>query len=127
MLLNLLLMVNKSNFSSQGTSLINADIAGLLWTKLEPYYQDTPYSGDNETLVAQLWHDINIDDGVIALADDYVLEKGILPAQRFPWDHGKAIYIVHGYHNLHCLVRDTPLSFPQAVLKEHLRRSSTFR
>lgn len=70
----------------------------------EPYYKETPYSdNENASLTASLWHDIDIDSGVITLSDDYVASKGLLPAQRFPWDATKGIYIVHGYHNLHCL------------------------
>ena len=71
----------------------------------QPYYTETPYSDTaNDSLVTELWHDINIDNGVIALSDDYVASKQLPKAQRFPWDHTKGIYIVHGYHNLHCLV-----------------------
>ena len=66
---------------------------------------ETPYSHDNnDSLTASLWHDIDIDSGVIALSDEYVASVGLLPAQRFPWDTTKGVYIVHGYHNLHCLV-----------------------
>ena len=39
--------------------------------------------------------------------------KELLPAQRFPWDATKGVYIIHGYHNLHCLVY-MPLLFPQS-------------
>ncbi|KAL2045929.1 hypothetical protein ABVK25_011925 [Lepraria finkii] len=70
----------------------------------QPYYEETPYSDNqNASLTASLWHDIDIDSGVIALSDDYVASKSLLPAQRFLWDTTKGIYIVHGYHNLHCL------------------------
>jgi len=72
---------------------------------------ETPYHGhDNASLAATLWHAINIDNGVIALSDEYVASKGLPPAQRFPWDATKGIYILHGYHNLHCLVYTTPRS-----------------
>ena len=78
----------------------------------EPYYEETPFSDDqNDSFAANLWHDIDIDSGVIALSDDYVASKSLLPAQRFPWDATKGIYIIHGYHNLHCLVHK-PLPLP---------------
>ena len=79
-------------------------LASLSRHLTEPYYKKTPYSDSNNSIAASLWHGINIDDGVIALSDDYVTSKGLLPAQRFPWDATKGIYILHGYHNLHCLV-----------------------
>ena len=81
-------------------------LASLSRHLVEPYYKETPYSdNDNASLTASLWHDIDIDSGVIALSDDYVASKSLLPAQRFPWDPTKGIYILHSYHNLHCLVK----------------------
>ena len=85
----------------------------------EPYYKETSYSDSNNSIAASLWHGINIDDGVIALSDDYVTSKGLRPAQRFPWDATKGIYILHGYHNLHCLVgppSPTPFTLGSAEL-----------
>ena len=91
----------------------------------QPFYTRTSYSDNfNESLTTDLWHDINIDNGVIALSDDYVASKKLLKAQRFPWDRTKGIYIVHGYHNLHCLVypsrylcaRDVSLTLPQKII-----------
>lgn len=81
-------------------------LASLSKDLIDPYYEETSYSDStNESLAATLWHNIDIDSGVIALSDDYVASKNLLPAQRFPWDVTKGIYIVHGYHNLHCLVQ----------------------
>lgn len=69
----------------------------------EPYVRITHYSSDNETLQDQLWHDIDIDPGVVALSDDWAAQHGLRTAQRFPWDQTKGVYLLHGYHNLHCL------------------------
>ncbi|GAW17258.1 hypothetical protein ANO14919_067130 [Xylariales sp. No.14919] len=69
----------------------------------EPYVIVTPYSSDNETLQDELWYNINVDSAVVALSDDWAAEHGLRKAQRFPWDQSKGIYILHGYHNLHCL------------------------
>ena len=80
-------------------------LAGLSRDVTTAYYEKSPYNDDNETLAKELWLNINIDHGVIALSDDYAMSTGLVPAQRFPWDHTKGIYILHGYHNLHCLVR----------------------
>jgi hypothetical protein len=64
-----------------------------------------PYNGDNDTLTNQLWEEINYDAGAVALTDDYAKRMGLPTTQRFPWDKGKGIYILNGYHNLHCLVQ----------------------
>lgn len=80
-------------------------LASLSRHLTEPYYEETIYSkNENASRTASLWHDIDIDSGVIALSDEYVAAKSLLLAQRFPWDATKGVYIVHGYHNLHCLV-----------------------
>ncbi|KAL8721381.1 MAG: hypothetical protein Q9225_001928 [Loekoesia sp. 1 TL-2023] len=87
-------------------------IASLLRNLNTPYYEETPYGANtNDSYEAVLWHSIDIDSGVIALSDDYVALHNLIPAERFPWDATKGIYIVHGYHNLHCLVK-LPLISP---------------
>ncbi|KAI0469383.1 hypothetical protein F4859DRAFT_487986 [Xylaria cf. heliscus] len=69
----------------------------------EPYVIVTPYSSENETLQDELWYNINVDAAVVALGDDWAAKHGLRTAQRFPWDQSKGIYILHGFHNLHCL------------------------
>ena len=70
----------------------------------------TEYSSEDDNVSYPLWHDINIDAGVVALPDDFVKAKGLVPAQRFPWDESKGIYVINGFHNLHCLVRSIETS-----------------
>ena len=56
-------------------------VASLSRHLTQPYYEETPYSDNqNVSLTASLWHDINIDSGVIVLSDDYVASKSLLPA-----------------------------------------------
>ena len=94
---------------------------------VDPYYEETSYSDKtNDSLAATLWHDIDIDSGVIALSDDYVASKNLPPAQRFPWDYTKGIYIVHGYHNLHCLVHEISLLNTHSILTLATRKLSIF-
>ena len=61
-------------------------------------------SGDNDTEQNELWEKTNYDAGNIALDDDYARGMGLPRAQRFPWDYSKGIYLINGYHNLHCVV-----------------------
>ncbi|KAI0376694.1 hypothetical protein F5Y04DRAFT_285637 [Hypomontagnella monticulosa] len=77
--------------------------AQLYHDREEPYVLMTPYSSDNETLQDELWYNINVDAAVVALPDDWASQHGLRKAQRFPWDQSKGIYILHGFHNLHCL------------------------
>ncbi|KAJ5822854.1 hypothetical protein N7447_005194 [Penicillium robsamsonii] len=76
--------------------------ANLYHTHTEPYVLLTDYS-HNTTLADTLWHSINIDSGVVALPDSFAASHNLRTAQRFPWDTSKGIYILHGFHNLHCL------------------------
>lgn len=56
------------------------------------------------------WDAISIDNGSIALDFAYVQKMGLPPAQPFPWDATKGIYILNGYHGIHCLVSfDAPI------------------
>lgn len=69
----------------------------------EPYVFVSNYTAEDEEVQNKLWEDINIDDGVVALSDDWAAAHGLRPSQRFPWDDTKGIYILHGFHNMHCL------------------------
>lgn len=89
--------------------------AHLRRNREEPYVRVTQYSSENETLQDRLWHDIDIDPGVVALPDTWAAQHGLRTAQRFPWDQNKGIYILHGFHNLHCL------KIVHIALSEHRR------
>ncbi|KAI1124349.1 hypothetical protein F5Y10DRAFT_249615 [Nemania abortiva] len=80
-----------------------SEFAGLQREHQEPYVVVTPYSSDNATLQDELWYGINVDHAVVALSDQWAVDHGLRTAQRFPWDESKGIYILHGFHNLHCL------------------------
>lgn len=77
--------------------------ADLQRNREEPYVRVTQYSSNNETLQNDLWHNININYGLVALSDEWAAQRGLRTAQRFPWDQTKGVYILHGFHNLHCL------------------------
>lgn len=80
-------------------------LAGLQQTVTVALHGHDPYTDRNDTFRDELWQSINIDEGMIALPDEIAIEKGLPLAQRFPWDHSKGVYLLHGYHNLHCVVR----------------------
>ena len=53
----------------------------------------------------ELWDGINFDAGVIYISPEYADSMGLMPSQNFPWDPNLKVYLLNGYHNLHCLVR----------------------
>ena len=65
----------------------------------------SPYFGEDEAVADRLWEDINIDNGTVALTDSETEAMGLPTAQRFPWDQEKGIYLLNGFHSMHCLVR----------------------
>ncbi|KAL4887397.1 hypothetical protein BJY04DRAFT_212434 [Aspergillus karnatakaensis] len=81
--------------------------AGLDKTILIPIQQSTEYTTSNTTLVTELWESLSGDPGVVALPRPYVSEKRLPYAMRFPWDTTKDVYLLQGFHSLHCLVSKT--------------------
>lgn len=75
------------------------------------FEEHTQYTDHNETLAKELWDQINIDAGMVALPDEFVATNGLPVAQRFPWDRSKGIYLLNGHHNLHCIVRKNSMPF----------------
>jgi hypothetical protein len=47
---------------------------------------------------------------MVALPYDMVDEHDLPVSQPFPWDDSKGIYLLHGHHNLHCVV-SVPIGF----------------
>lgn len=67
-------------------------------------HQDGTYTSHNRTVAIAAWDEVRIDLGMVALPDEFVEEHDLMPAQRFPWDADKGIYLINAWHNLHCLV-----------------------
>ncbi|KAI0480017.1 hypothetical protein F4859DRAFT_478153 [Xylaria cf. heliscus] len=88
-------------------------------------YPSTEYTSDNLSAVVPLWEKLSGDLGVVALSEDYVKEKHLPHALRFPWDTTKGVYLLQGFHNLHCLrtlfryVMYTEQGLPQRIAMTH--------
>lgn len=79
------------------TAHLATDVAAA-WTHKSPYW------GEDEARADQVWADIGIDDGIVALPDSYVESMGLPTSVRFPLDLNKGIYVLNGFHSMHCLV-----------------------
>lgn len=42
---------------------------------------------------------------------------GLPPAQDWPWDTDRGIYLVNGFHQMHCLVGPPVIPSPQSSLR----------
>ncbi|RAL11830.1 uncharacterized protein BO97DRAFT_425129 [Aspergillus homomorphus CBS 101889] len=68
-----------------------------------PIEETSAYISDNVSAVAHLWEELSGDPGVVALDSNFIAEKNLPEAISFPWDKSKGVYLLQGYHNLHCL------------------------
>lgn len=87
-------------------SFISADtrVAHLAKDFAVAWASNSSYFGEDEALADRLWDDISIDNGTVALDDAYVEAMGLPISQRFPWDQEKGLYLLNGFHSMHCLV-----------------------
>lgn len=86
---------------------VHEDIS--LYARLErdvpiPYRDDMIFSHHNRTIADEAWNSWVVDPGIVALPHDWVKHKMLPQAQHWPWDGDKGVYLLNGYHNLHCLV-----------------------
>ncbi|PLB51571.1 hypothetical protein P170DRAFT_506552 [Aspergillus steynii IBT 23096] len=101
--LNGLLFLYFSRRSGSHNSSCRSSYAHLERNLSIQIYQSTPYVSDNLSSVAHLWESLSGDPGVVALPQAFVSETHLPRAMRFPWDHDKGVYLLQGFHNLHCL------------------------
>ena len=70
-----------------------------------PWLSNSSFYGVEEEIADKNWENIDINNGSIALSDKYAEVMGLPLSQRFPWDSSKGLYVLNGYHSMHCLVR----------------------
>ncbi|KAI9172798.1 Phenylalanine aminomutase (L-beta-phenylalanine forming) [Paramyrothecium foliicola] len=99
--------------------------AGLERTVPIKIHHSTEYTSDNLTAATKLWEELSGDPGVVALEKQFIDETGLPRALPFPWDGNKEVYLLQGFHNLHCLrtlfryVRYTELGEPNHIALSH--------
>lgn len=64
----------------------------------------TDYSSGNRTLSDGLWHNLRPAYGTVALDLDWAAEQRLPETEHHPDDPSKGVYILDGYHQIHCLV-----------------------
>lgn len=78
--------------------------AGLEYDTPRPLIHSTEFSAaENHTRRQELWDNINFDAGMIYITPEHAADMELPPAQDFPWDPELKVYLLNGYHNLHCL------------------------
>ena len=78
--------------------------AGLERDVPMPYRHDTIFAHHNRSIADAAWDSWVVDPGIVALPHEWVKAKMLPQSQHWPWDKDKGIYLLNGFHNLHCLV-----------------------
>lgn len=95
-----------SYFSLCDMILADGGIAGIesVGEKWSTFQTVTEYSSDNPAIVSEAWARFVIN-GFVALPNSWAAERQWPAAREMPEDTDKGIYVVDGFHQLHCVVR----------------------
>lgn len=77
--------------------------AGLERNKRIAWTHDNDFASHNRTIWDQAWETLNPNTSFVAINDDFAMRTGLHESQRWPWDSSKGLYLLQGYHSLHCL------------------------
>lgn len=129
-LLTLSIILNAILFSSRATHFtIMSDPDRSEYANLEvettlTWQKQSDYSSDNMTLTDERWKALSADDGIVAIDREWAASKGLpLSESTFPWDSSKSIYLLNGYHGIHCLAQ---LHLTLREYRDGLPQSHTF-
>lgn len=112
--------------STGGQIMLNSLLAGLLYDTAALLESHTPYTDHNDTLRDQMWLDMDLDAGMVALDDADTARWGLPEGQRFPWDNSKSIYLLQAHHSLHCAVSTATFSAIASLADNSNSAPSTF-
>ena len=71
---------------------------------MRPFVTNTEWSSENTTHADELWKALAPNVGMVAVDNDFGGKMDLYATGQFPWDQSKGVYMLEGYHSLHCLV-----------------------
>lgn len=77
---------------------------GQTWEQFRTY---TEYSDIDPAISDPAWNNFRVN-GFIAIPHTEAAQRGLPLAEDFPDDSSKGIYVLSGFHQLHCVVRPAP-------------------
>ena len=80
-------------------------LAGVAGGVKRPFMINTDWSSENTTRADELWKDLAPHVGMVAIDNDNSRNMDLYSTEPSPWDSSKGVYMLEGYHSLHCLVR----------------------
>ena len=72
---------------------------------MRPFVTHTEWSSENSSQADDLWNALAPEVGMVVVDNGLSRQMDLYDTSTFPWDHGKGIYMLEGFHSLHCLVR----------------------
>ena len=109
--------------NSVGTLLMCTRIAGVTPGVMRPFVTNTEWSSENTTHADELWKALAPNVGMVAVDNDFGRKMDLYATEQFPWDQSKGIYMLEGYHSLHCLVGTNSLHVAaQDLIADSLKR-----
>jgi Mycotoxin biosynthesis protein UstYa len=73
---------------------------GKTWTQFHTY---TKYSDINQSVSDPAWESFTTN-GFVAIPHDEAADFGLPVAEDFPDDESKGVYVLTGFHDIHCVV-----------------------
>lgn len=73
---------------------------GTRWTQFHTY---TEYSDVNQSISDPAWESFTTN-GFVAIPHDQAADFGLPVAEDFPDDKSKGVYVLTGFHDIHCVV-----------------------
>ncbi|KAJ3497843.1 hypothetical protein NLG97_g1586 [Lecanicillium saksenae] len=82
-----------------------------------------PIVNDKRTIDDPMWDAPDLDPylALVALDSDDAKSRGLLTSMHWPWDNSKSIYVLHGFHSLHCL-----FTLRDAIMEYHDGKNQTW-
>lgn len=80
-------------------------VAGVTAGIVRPFVTHTEWSSENSSRADDLWNALAPEVGMVVVDNGLSRQMDLYDTSTFPWDHGKSIYMLEGFHSLHCLVR----------------------
>ena len=80
-------------------------VAGVTAGIVRPFVTHTEWSSENSSHADDLWNALAPEVGMVVVDNGLSRQMDLYDTSTFPWDHGKGIYMLEGFHSLHCLVR----------------------
>ena len=72
---------------------------------MRPAFTSSQYTSPNHTEANTAWQAIQPGHGVVAVSHEWAAQRQLPATMDLPMDSNMSVYVIEGYHALHCIVR----------------------